>query len=924
MGAVGAPIDWSNALTDQGYGSGAAAPRRSPGMPGPIDWSSCGLSARELHDRAERRREDGEAQREGERQRSQRGVPRVVLAPPEVALPALVTPIYGPGGLVFTLQMVFDALRNAGVTPHGTYSTPGEGSDELLAQIILSALGTVSTGATEAGVTPSPALAIDEGLFPHLDPTDPTIQAPAISRVGNYVEMIADLARMGVGRVRRARQCDIYWASLFPAGAPGVLVSGDAFDQYGSMILRPDEMATAMRADGYAVLGWATGLIVACLCFGVKLDLTPFNAGGGATLNLSEGDITTGNYPVDVPYDRNHATTAGYTYADVLAGKRSWQAGVMISSGDGWDPWYHEALGSGPSTYQKLAHTVWPISPDEASAAPAGFVYNAAEGATTRRKCLGLATFSSLIGEWLERINVAFAAIGTDIYQVVEVIELCNEATGFYYTSDPSGAAITVDTPTLEASALEAGRYVALMAGPIRARLPSMRFRLEVASWAPIDTTTTLTRPPIPDQYSFKLDWLERVVRTGMRREVARWHALAAARRAWLALGAVDIAATGWFKDELNSGMLAAGLAWPVEGDMLPRAAGLIHQVGTHWFHDANFDTNGRPQWYGYTDAVRLVKDVDALRARVARLAVIGCHVRPVMMAMNFPAVDPGPPVGSEHWSRYGNTDGYLQAGMLVRHVATALASGAESVGIFNFAAGFLDARVRLGGAENPTSFQGFSSDGVHNDLYYAPATAYTQAVDGWARPAWYALRRLIWLYAQLGARPRARLQLLSTSKGLTVVGFHFTSPLHDGPDGAPLAFGARSRGYLAWLDQYASDWMAHGVARRASPHATLHFSDPSAGAIPSVARYELVSMVPVLGAPTSIDGNGYASATAPNWTWPGFADALRGEHYDHRTHRLSLQIGECDPDTPGLGPPKGRGIAPLLILTNFVYAGSD
>ena len=940
MQAVPGPIDWSGTLTNEGYGTGDAAPRRRLDLPGPIDWSRVGRPLTPEEKTAD------------ERVRARAGVPH--LAPVgELHISSLDRYIRPPGAsLYIQLREVFAALRKAGVVPHGSYLNPEQLTedemDELVADLVIEAVETLSTGATEEGVTPSAVLAVDEGTFPRVDPTDAEVQKPAISKLGTYIQMVADLARMGAGRVRRVRQCDIYWASLFPYGGQGATIVRDNFDEYGALVPKPSVILAALQTDGHAALGWSTGLIVACLCMGVKVDLTPFNAGGGATQNFGEGDVREHSYDL-MPLDGNSDTRV--VWKSIYDYRPAWQAGMLVPSGEGWDPWYLETLDPRADPlgypYHQYVINVWPIS--EAEAAASGLAYDPNTATCARRKCMGVLAFTSGIAAWLEKINLAFQTLGFSLYDVVDVIELCNETTGFFYTPGTPLSLAAIDPILLWASAHEAGRYFALLAGPIRSKLRAMRFRTEIGSWG-ADISQGTAPELRSDQYASRLLWLESVLAKGIPDEVDRWHALAAERASWAGGGAASAEAAAWFDDEVSGGLTlprSAAPTWPPVARRIPDATDLVHQVGTHWFHDSNVDSSGAPAPWNYADAVRLNEDVSALKTLIYSLSTFGYQLDPVVMAINFPAVDPVPSKVGPFWQSYQFTDAYLQAAVLVRNVATLLSAGVTSVGIFNFAAGFIDARAAYGDTPTFASFQSFASDGVRNDILYKPTShgldigpdRYVQRVDCWSRPARYALRRLMWLYAQLGQHPRPRLRLLESHLGLTVIGFHFASPLHVGPDGEPLPNAPRSRGYLIWLDQYATDPGSHAPdKRRADPWATLTFVDPGGLSLVGDPEsfYTTLPMVPEIdyfhrSAPSSfpfggserVDGNGYASERSMEWAWPEFDGALVWSILSGGN--LLTRVGACTPTAPGSHAyHRYDAIPPLMLLTNLIYEGSS
>jgi hypothetical protein len=173
----------------------------------------------------------------------------------------------------FTLRALFDALATVGIA----YSPSGDRSlVQAYADLIVAAVGSLSDSPTEEGVRPLRSMAVDEAMYARVDPRDPSLNDGTIGAEGTFIQVAADMARMGMGRLRRVKQCDIYWACLFPYSP-----TSSSLFQNGTQVRRPGDILDAMRSDAYGRLAWATLMIVTCYALDLKLDLTPFNAGGG-------------------------------------------------------------------------------------------------------------------------------------------------------------------------------------------------------------------------------------------------------------------------------------------------------------------------------------------------------------------------------------------------------------------------------------------------------------------------------------------------------------------------------------------------------------------------------------------------------------------------------------------------------------------
>ncbi len=348
---------------------------------------------------------------------------------------------------------------------------------------------------------------------------------------------------------------------VYPAGKPW-------FDN-GQMVDAPGVILENIRADQYAVLRFATLMLQRCLLLGLKVNLTPFNRGGGESLNWN---ISVEGATSDVVAAREASWPIAYAdgthaWADVAGGLPSWQSGILVPSSAGWDPSYWDsasypdipAAGDASATiHEQYAVNVWPTG--DTVAADGSYPADATpyREECARRKSLAIAAFATGIGEWLAHFHLALGQASRGfgdgdpplgIYDVVNAIELGNEFNGFWPTGSPvTGSPGQYTASAIAQGAMEAGRYCALVAGPIRHLLPKMRFRLtELASWG----VRTLETGTVVDEFSTNVAWLALVV-SAMNAEVGWWRTIQTAGRApvpgvpeWRASGA------------------AAGFHWP-------------------------------------------------------------------------------------------------------------------------------------------------------------------------------------------------------------------------------------------------------------------------------------------------------------------------------------------------------------------------
>lgn len=760
-----------------------------------------------------------------------------------------------------TWRQVFAALRDGGVAPHAH----GPDADEAVAGVLRAiarrtaarvtlsaAVQEVST--PEARVNPDAHLGIAEAEF--TTAADETGNTKAYKYFGRYADTVADLAAMGAGNVRRGKKCDLYWASLFPQDATSVNSYQDGIE-----VPNPADLRAMMVADAFAVFGNATALLLACRAAGVKLTLTLFNSGGGAQLNGDVDSTESINGDTSLPrYDSLGKAAPAHLRA------------MLLVSSLGWSGWYWNWRGNGGTAkeqaFQKYVTSVWP---SESTDAEDGYV-SAYMRECARRKALGVAAFGDAVGEWLARLKLAIQPVFLGATDAIDVVEMGTELDHFYVLPPVETNA---ETSQLAAySAADCGRYLALLAGPIRHRFKPARFRFELDSWG--DRTHGLDPA---------CGFLAATLRDGMTAELALWQ---------LRLTSTSNDISAW-QDACGG----AGFAWPPDpasGTITFDATDLMHEVGFHHFHcfDQVPDAPGKTLLI-YADEVRLLADVDTVETRVVgSLARHGFDLRVSVCASAFPGAEPVDPPQDRS---YKGANELLQAGMLVRVLATLRAAGVERASWFTHMLTPLpvDAAGKVDGTSK------FLAMGVHLDSY----TTSKNKVDN-ARPksAWYAYRRLVWLLATFpdGA------EVLQAKQGFVVLRFTSRAGVSVGPDGTSLS-ATWTYAYLTWLDQYCHtkiDGRPESDIRSSTSAAFVLYAEGEE------VSYETLSLSPRVRFTTGNDANGYPRASA-NWGWRGALAALTSTTQSELASRppiwfRTFNIEAADPtDRP----------APICILSN-------
>jgi hypothetical protein len=769
---------------------------------------------------------------------------------------------------------------------------------------------------SEEDVEPDPVFGVAEGMFPR--------DADNSAIYGSWDRMVEDIRAMGAGHVRRVKWCDIYWGSVYPVEGPVATKEKGSYEpsfQYGKQVPAPDALLRGLRGPGprglnsYWRLQYLGDFLTACLAAGLKVTLTPFHSGGGSPLSANAGEDGT-----ELRGD-HELPPEGADWEEFGAARPEHQKGVRLVSWEGWDEWYWDH-GSGTTSerlFQKYSIQVWPGSE---SADPDSTAY---ERECARRKSLGIAAFCTGVAEYLATIDASLReASGGDvtIYDVVEFIELGNELDGLFVlpeTTDIDVVPVGPDARIVRAGANEAGRYMALLAGPFKRLLPEMRFRAsELLSQKP-------AQPEMleggacewSDTAPRRRAWLVAALRFGMDSEVTVWRDYQSALWAHrFAARALSDEVAEWV-DTCES----AGFYWPPEPGPIDRTVGfsatdLVHEVGFHWYHgyDAAMQRSGssedRP--YLYFDAERLQRDVEAMRAEVVEpLAAVGFNLTISIGEIGFAATWPSAtPVGEISDNYYTGSNALFQGAMLLRLLAVARAAGVAHIYWFCH---YLKPATADG--TSPSRWAGeVMASGLHNDLHDPPGTNYTifASTGAWRRPSWFAFRRLTWLFEQ--ARTHG-VRLYTNERGLTAIRFRMRSPLTHGPTGQALGIDVSFEyAWVLWLDQYSDSACLHPGGDGLPPSVTVFLWNMAE------TSYAFLPIVPAVE-PDSVDGDRATYEYKPaivDWYFgydirdPEWRNAVRPGHGVRMNSRgvsyIQLTLSQADPaDAPN----------PVCILTN-------
>ncbi|MDP2305203.1 MAG: hypothetical protein Q8P18_04170 [Pseudomonadota bacterium] len=788
------------------------------------------------------------------------------------------------GGRDFDIGALFVAFRARGLAPHGR----GESEDAAFAAVLARLAGrggSARKGAADIGpalddvnaqpgdwhggdeehVEPDPVFGVSEGMFPQPGSDNASIY-------GSFEQMVADIADMGAGHIRRVKFCDVYWGSVYPTTGPRELEDkeepSEPSFQYGKQVPPPAALLADLRENSFKVFGYLTEFLLACLAAGIRVTLTPFHPGGGSPLAANIGDKGGVNSDIEPPEG---------TWPDIVRARPVQQKGVRLASDKGWHLWYHghggAAVDPDEALYEKYCIHVWPTRESE------GFSTSAYMRECARRKSLGIAAFCTGVAEYLVRIDeVLRAATGGEasVHDVVEFIELGNEIDGLYRI--PSSAAQLaemhpvdrdIDAIRAELGAREAGRYMALIAGPFRRLLPQMKFRAaELLSSKPVDAELVGSDGcRWDDLASARRVWLRNAILIGMQAETELWHefqrALLLER---LGLASVPDEVAEWV-DTCES----AGWYWPpyssvAEDPLGLTARDLVHEVGFHWYHGYNVDVNKRigtdlfevgPGTFLYFDAERLAADVYAMRDEVVTpLRAAGFGVTISLGEIGFAASWPeGTDSAALQKAYYEGTNEVFQAAMLVRLLTVARIAGVAHV--YWFCHLLKPLKVEDGVV---SQWRGeVLASGLHNDLFESTVSSYDhfQATGAYCRPAWYSFRRLVWLFGQ--ARNNG-VTLHVNEGGRTAVRLRMRAPLSRDPDGTPVAEPYRFA-WLIWLDQYSDSSCHHPEGDGTTAPADVTLYDTGG------RGYRFLPLIPevTVAGDDATDHNGYKAGSA-NW----------------------------------------------------------
>jgi hypothetical protein len=725
------------------------------------------------------------------------------------------------GGRASDLRTLLEALRAGGVVPHRdgpeadadwALRVWAEGEEEGSGRASFaanpqakdaSAPGTVF-GMGESAVEADWRIGCANGFFPAPGHPDYVDEA-AVS--GSLTDMVGDLRDAGVGAVRRAYHCDLWWASLFPTEDAAL----------GEQVPAPLDIVANLHRDDFAAFTRVTKLVLTALVHGLEVSLTLFNMGGGDPLN-QEGESTDKDDP-------NGPTLpgSGVLWAAISAAMPDRFRRTLAPSGHGWADWYHDpvAMGLTATDEERLFQKYAIAMPSDQDG-----VY---ERACAYRKQIGLAAFSSAVARYLAAVDrVLRKAVGLGIEAVVPRLELFNEVDQYYWVKD-----LGEESERFALSVMEYATVAATLAAPIAALLPALRFRLgELTSWVEAEVIDGESEvPPAP------YEWLGQVVATGLPAVLAEWKRLQVGDQ-FETLGIPRAPDAGY--ENQRRACAEAGFWWPPFAettrellDLSP--TNLAHEVGFHWFHASDVPAE-KERLRVYRGSEWMQRNLATLQTETIEAALKVNHPLAITLsAIGFPAEQPSPDAAGDV-PYYGDANPLLQAGMLVRTLLVPLALGVESVSWFTF-------QARIAGPARWGSV--FATMGLHEDFAEDP-DAFVQA-DSFRRSSWYSLRRLVWLRRRFGTLS-VPVNETEAAGGLTLVRCETARPVR-------ASFGGPSYRtlYLAWVDQEAD-----------AGDRRFTLDDPDGdGAEP-------VSMVPLLRVPAvpRVFQRGYPVEDAVEWTW--------------------------------------------------------
>ncbi len=834
-------------------------------------------------------------------------------------------------------------LREAGVEPHPFGGLFPENVDLQVAQTLRVTLTSEEEGpvvgsegvmvgvdddreASEEDALPDLQLGLRNPLF--LIPDEigeesrPSTAPVSTYKYGLFWEMMRDMSKAGLGVASHFHAPDLAWYLLAPFRR-GHEYTGEDDEDADDLIPMPTELLEQLTEHRFWAFRCFTLFAICCKLYGMRAMPVLFDYGGGARFNVDFDFVING---------------ANYTKSRLLEGMPAHQPGTSIPSGLGWDGWYYllhgmeEAMASyiPQVRYQKFALNVW--CPDSES----DYMQECA-----RRKALGVAAFAYAVGQYLDALDDALASIGAEesVTDLVPWLDLGNELNS-YWGRDPELPAED-DGGTAEII-YEAGRFSALLAGPIKLFQPSIKMRF-----------TDLHGHTPKFDWESNCRWVKYCIRDGVTEEVQRWKRLF--RAFGLAASGVPTPADVWdFYDgdpegvavSLTQALLAGDISqsdyawlgtlvalsddsvgpgapffWPLSGKFQPKK--LVDQVGFHFFEsllrtmvgageEGDVDPGER-----YGDELDLGAQIDELHNRVIRpLARQGIDLTWSLTAICFPATYPDSPTEQDSW--YPDTSPAYQAGLAARRVCYVRARGDGPEVVLWYTA---MAKITSAGDVHG-SWGKYTATGIRNDVVLPPDLAAGEVeeavVDGgraagvalggfsnqrhaWRRPVWYTLRRLSWLWRRTRS---ARVLLQDDLRRAVVLQLEaydealFRDPVADLSLYGSTAMGRTTGGYryayIAWMDELAPE------------DAGEDFTFEISGA--GERGYRVLPLVPQVDYSQDSSGVQDVETRYPDFELPEWTEALAVvEIDDDGFGALTVTVSRAGPGNP----------SPVCVLTD-------
>jgi hypothetical protein len=780
---------------------------------------------------------------------------------------------------------------------------------------------------TEEEVLPDLQLGLRNPLFliPDEIGVDPQASIEPVStyKYGLFWEMMRDMLKAGLGVASHFHAPDLAWylVARFRRGYDG---SED------DTIPMPTELLEQLTEHRFWAFRCFTLFAICCKLYGMRAMPVLFDYGGGARFNIDFTFVINGGE---------------YTKSRLLEGRPEHQPGTSIPSGLGWDGWYYllhgmeEAMASySPQVrYQKFALNVW--CPDSES----DYMQECA-----RRKAMGVAAFAYAVGQYLDALDDALAAIGAEesVTDLVPWLDLGNELNS-YWGRDPEVPA--EDDGGTADIIYEAGRFSALLAGPIKLFQPSITMRF-----------TDLHGHTPKFDWESNCRWLKYCIRDGVTEEVQRWKRFY--RAFGLTVSGVPTPADVWdhydgdpegVAASLTQALLAGDISqsdyawlgtlvaladdsvgdgapffWPLSSKFQPKK--LVDQVGFHFFESLLRTMVGEEQegdvdpGERYGDELDLGAQVDELHGRVIRpLARQGIELTWSLTAVCFPATYPDSPTERDSW--YPGANPAYQAGIATRRICYVKARGDAPDVLLWYTAMAKITSVR----EGHGSWGKYTATGIRNDVVFPPdpATGEVEVAvvdDGraagvslggfsyqrhaWRRPVWYTLRRLAWLWRRTKSASFIRHQESDRSVVLRLEAYEealFRDPSTDETQYGTTAVGRASGGYkyayIAWMDELAPEDAGESFTFQ------LYLLEERE------VYHEVLPLVPQVDYDQSASGALDEETRYPDFEQPEWTEELAdGKIYDDGQGYLKITVMRAGPDNP----------APLCVLTDAPQVG--